>query len=65
MRHNYDFFENSPIFRRPGEPAYPDGMRLNENAGFNRAFTKRVQRDGHPGQPAYRLKCEEYLTNKS
>jgi hypothetical protein len=50
------FSTNSPMIQRSGEPAYPDGMRLNGDAGINPAFAKRVLRDGHPGQPASRLK---------
>jgi hypothetical protein len=50
------FSRNSSMVRRCGEPAYPDGMRLNENAGINPAFTTRVLRDSHPRQSAYRLK---------
>ena len=44
------------MVQRSGEPAYPDGMRLNGDVGINPAFARCVLSDGHPGQPAYRLK---------
>jgi len=50
------FYRNSPMVQRSGEPAYPDGMRLNGDARINPAFARRVLRDRLPGQPTYRLK---------